>query len=124
MSTRLQQAQLIQDANFLNQVAGSLVSAASNVVNEASSTANHNRRVSYAEGIFANPLAQARIIAPGLLSNATIAGDAGGAIGASGTPVSDSDLDYVIASLFDIYSSYYVAIVNSQGGAPSPAFGS
>ena len=108
MATRIQQIQLIQSAAFQQQVAGSLIAAAINVQNEAASTANHTARLAYANAIMLNPTAQAATIMTQMLSNATIAGEAGNTAGASGTPVADSDVDYVIASLFNQFASQFV----------------
>lgn len=103
----------------MQQVCGSLVAAATSVVNEASSTADHARRVSYAQAILSDPLPLAKAIGPGLLTNPTIAAAAGGTAGPSGTPIIDSDLDFVVSSLFDIYADFFVATTNN---APTPVF--
>ena len=66
----------------------------------------------YANAIIVNPLGQAELFAPGLMTNPTLQGEAGNATGSSGTPFSDSDVDYVVASLFDKYANQYATQQN------------
>ena len=108
-ATRLQQYQLLTNSTFAEQVAGSLLAAAFSVVNEAASTTDHANRLAYANSILVsgNPLGQATLMLPMMLTNATIAGEAGNANGASGTPVADSDVDFVVASLFTQFADAY-----------------
>lgn len=110
-STRAQQAQLIKNQTFLDQLAGSLLAAAVQVTNEGANFANHANRLLYANAILVNPAAQAAFMAPGVLTNPTISAEAG-------TPqaVPDGDVDFVVASLFDTYANQYAAQVIS--GAP------
>jgi hypothetical protein len=112
-SLRAQQAQLLQNTSFLDQIAGSLLFAASQVVNEAAGTPNHANRIVYANAIFLNPQQQARTIVPGVLTNATIAA-------AAGTPdsITDNDVDFVVASLFDAYANQHAATLASIAPAP------
>lgn len=117
MSTRLQQTQLILSSTFIEQLAGSLLAAAAQIINEASSTPNHANRLAYARAIFSAPLPNAQFMAPGVLTNATVAGEAGNANGPSGTPISDNDLDFVVASLFDLYANQYADQTNIGGAA-------
>ena len=115
-STRLQQAQLLSNQLFLGQLAGSLLNAAAQVLNEAASTANHVNRIAYARSIIASPMAAANFMAPGMLTNSTIAANAGSSNGASGTPETDNDVDFVVASLFDTYANQLSA--QSISGPP------
>jgi hypothetical protein len=110
-STRAQQAQLIKNQTFLDQLAGALLAAASQVINESANAQNHANRLAYANAILVNPALQASFMAPGVLTNATISAEAG-------TPqtIPDSDMDFVVASLVDIYANQYAAQVIS--GAP------
>lgn len=78
--------------------------AAINVLNEDAGTPNHAERVSWANQIMQQPAGQAGILLNFVLTNATVSGAAGNPPGDSGTPVSDSDMDYVIASLFDRFA--------------------
>jgi len=107
-STRAQQAQLLRSTVFLDQIAGALIAAATNILNEDPATANHLVRRAYANAILTNPLEQAAFFAPGMLTNPTVAASAGNAPTASGTPIADGDVDYVVASLFDAYADQYV----------------
>jgi hypothetical protein len=109
MSTRAQQAKILRDPTVLDQLAGVLLNAAFNVVNEATGTPNHANRIIFANLIFTNCQQAALVVAPGLMTNATIAGQAGNAAGASGTPFSDSDVEFVVASLFDVYANQAAA---------------
>jgi hypothetical protein len=111
MSTRAQQTQLIRDSGFLDQLAGSLLYTANQVVNEASTTANHINRIAYANSIFLSPQSAASFMAPGILTNATISAEAG-----TPSSISDSDMDYVVASLFDKYANQYAASHNIGAG--------
>jgi hypothetical protein len=121
MATRAQQAQLIRDPVFQDQVQGALLAAAAQIFNEDPTAPNHASRRAWANAIYASPEAQARAFMPGMLTNATIAASAGNAPGDSGTPVSDSDVDYVVSSLFNVYATQYAA----QGPMQSPlSFGS
>lgn len=109
MSTRAQQAQILRNADVIDQLAGALLAAAFNVTNEASTAPNHENRTLFANLIFLNPVQAASVMAPGLMTNATLQASAGNAPGASGTPFSDSDVDYVVASLFDTYANQAAA---------------
>ena len=111
-STRAQQAQLLTNPTFVQQVMGSLLAAAAQILNEAASTANHANRLLWANAIYINPQAQTQFFLPGMLSNATISGEAGSAPGASGTPCLDSDVDFVVASLWNIYANQFAAQQN------------
>lgn len=109
MSTRAQQAQVIKNPTTLDQLAGALLAAAVQVVNEPTSQPNHANRILFANLILLNPLQAATTMAPALMTNPTLAGQAGNAPGASGTPFADSDVDYVVASLFDVYATQAAA---------------
>ena len=115
-STRAQQAEIIRNSTVIDQITGSLLAAAYNVINEAANTTNHANRLVYANAILVNPLAQAQFFAPALMTNATLQGEAGNAAGASGTPFADSDVDFVVAGLFNNYANQYVAQLNSGAG--------
>jgi hypothetical protein len=112
MSTRAQQAQLLDDVTFKLQVKGALLAAAANILQEAPTTPNHDNRIKWANAIYVNPQQQMQFFLPGMLTNPTIAASAGGAGGPSGTPVSDNDVDFVVASLFDKYATQYAAQQN------------
>jgi hypothetical protein len=107
MATRAQQAQLLRNQNFQDQVEGALLAAAFNVINESPDAPNHRNRLAWANAIYTNPTAQMKFFLPGMLTNPTVAAEAGKAAGDSGSPVTDSDVDYVVASLFDIYANQY-----------------
>lgn len=109
MSTRAQQAQVIKTAATLDQLAGALLAAAVQVVNESAGQPNHANRVLFANLILLNPQSAAVTMAPALMTNATLAGQAGNVPGASGTPFSDSDVDFVVASLYDVYATQAAA---------------
>ncbi len=91
---------------------GSLLAAAANILNEGTGVANHANRLAWANAIYVNPSAQTQFFLPGVLTNSTIAGEAGNTAGASGTPCSDSDIDYVVASLWNNYANQYAAQQN------------
>jgi hypothetical protein len=112
------QAQLIRNPAFQDQVQGALLAAAAQILNEDPTTPNHANRRAWANAIYASPEVQVRAFLPGMLTNATIAASAGNAPGDSGTPISDSDVDYVVASLFTVYADQYAA----QGPMQSPLF--
>jgi hypothetical protein len=112
MSTRLQQIQLILSSTFIEQLAGSLLASAAQIVHEAANAPDHTNRLAYARSIIGNPIAAAQFMAPGVLLNSTIAGEAGNPNGDSGTPIPDSDLDFVVASIFDIYADQYASQMN------------
>jgi hypothetical protein len=107
MATRAQQAQLLRNQTFQDQVQGALLAAAFNVINESADTPNHANRLLWANAIYTNPVEQMKFFLPGMLTNPTVAAEAGAPNGDSGTPVTDSDVDYVVASLFDTYSNQY-----------------
>jgi hypothetical protein len=111
-STRAQQAQLISNQTFIQQVMGSLLAAAALILNEGDSVTNHANRLAWANAIYTNPLEQTMFFIPGVLTNATISGEAGNAAGASGTPCADSDIDFVVSSLWNNYANQYVAQTN------------
>jgi hypothetical protein len=95
---------LLSNPDFQKQVVGALLMAAINVVNEEASTAHHAERLKWARQILQQPSGQAGLIFNYLLTNPTIAAAAGSAPGPSGTPVLDSDMDFVVASLFDQFA--------------------
>ena len=111
-SLRAAQAQLLRNSSFLDQIAGSLLFSASQIVNEAPGTANHANRAALANAILLNADAQARVFAPGLLTNATVA-----AAAAAPDSISDNDVDFVVASLFDVYANQRAVTVIA---APPP----
>jgi len=110
-STRAQQAQLIKNQTFLDQLAGALLAASVQVTNEGAGAQNHANRLLFANAVLVNPAQQAAFIAPGILTNPTISAEAG-------TPQSipDGDVDFVVAGLFDIYANQYAA--QQISGAP------
>lgn len=112
MSTRLQQTQLILSSTFVEQLAGSLLAAAAQIINEAPNAADHTNRLLYARSILAAPIPAAQFMAPGILLNSTVAAEAGNPNGDSGTPISDSDLDFVVASIFNVYADQYASQPN------------
>lgn len=116
MSTRAQQAQVIRNPAVLDQLAGALLAAAFNVINESAQAPNHAHRVLLANLILSNPQQQALIVAPALMTNPTLAAQAGAASGSSGTPFADSDIDYVVSSLYDTYADQ-AAAQGLTGGA-------
>lgn len=88
-------------------MAGSLLAAAINVLNEAADFQNHANRIRYAAAVLENPtLASANILSY-VLTNVTIAGQAGDQPGPSGTPFLDGDIDFVMASLFDQFANKF-----------------
>ena len=113
MSSRAQQFRLIKDDTFQARVSGALLAASSQILNEAATAPNHENRLRWANAIFASPEQQTAFFLPGVLTNATIAGAAGNVpLAASGTPISDGDIDYVVASLFDSYANQFAAQQN------------
>jgi hypothetical protein len=112
MSTRLPQTQLILRSTFVEQLAGALLAAAAQIINEASSATDHGNRLAYARAIIANPIPAAQFMAPGVLLNSTIAAEAGNPNGDSGTPIPDSDLDFVVASIFNTYADQFASQMN------------
>ena len=113
MSTRAQQAQLLDSVIFQAQVKGALLAAAAQVIQEPASAPSHAHRLSWANAIYTNPQAQMLFFLPGTLTNPTVAASAGNAPGESGTPIDDNAMDYVVASLFDSYAAQYAAQLTS-----------
>jgi methylmalonyl-CoA mutase cobalamin-binding subunit len=111
-SLRAAQAQLLRNSSFLDQIAGSLLFSASQIVNESAGAANHANRATLANAILQNPASQASVFAPGLLTNATIA-----AAAATPDAITDNDVDFVVASLFNVYANQRAA---TQIAAPPP----
>jgi len=99
--TRAQQFEILSDKTFLDQLAGSLMTAAINVLNEADTTQNHVNRLKYAQLVFDSGLFQARNAVGLVMGNPTMAANAGNPPGGSGTPFPDGDVDFVVASLWD-----------------------
>lgn len=102
MATRAQQAQLLRNPAFQDQVEGALIHAASQILQEAQSTANHENRLRWANAIVANSRGQMQFFLTGTLTNASVAASAG-----DPASISDNDIDYVVASLFDAYANQY-----------------
>ena len=111
MSTRAQQAQLLKDQTFQDQVEGALIAAASNVMNEAAGAPHHEPRLKWANAIIASSRQQMAFFLAGMLTNPSISANA-----ATPLAISDGDVDYVVASLFDKYADQYAAQQNI--GAP------
>jgi hypothetical protein len=107
-STRAQQAQALKNATVLDQLAGSLLAAASQVLNEDPATADHENRLKFANAIILAPAQAAAAMVPALMTNATLQGQAGDPAGPSGTPFSDSDVDFVVAGVFNTYADQYI----------------
>jgi hypothetical protein len=112
-ATLAQQAQLLTNPTFIQQVQGALIAAAAAIIQEATTTADHANRIAWANAVIGNPTGQTAYFLPGMLTNSTIVGEAGNAAGASGTPCPDSDVEYVVASLWNIYADNYAAQLNS-----------
>lgn len=110
MATRIQQIDFLQSPAFQKQLAGSLLAAAINVGNEDTATANHKERASWARAIVQAPQVQASTMLNYVLSNPTVASAAGGPNTDSGTPVTDSDLDYVVASLYTRFALQFAGV--------------
>jgi hypothetical protein len=107
MATRIQQFQVLQNPAFQQQLASCLLFAAINVLAEDAGTANHVNRVKWANAIVLSPLGQAATVLNYTMTNPTIAAAAGNAPGPSGTPFADSDIDFVVASLFDKFATQF-----------------
>jgi hypothetical protein len=89
------------------------LNAAAQIVNEASSTADHANRLAFARAVISSPIPIATSMTAAILMNATIAGEAGNvALSGSGTPVLDSDVDFVVASIFNTFADRFVASTN------------
>ena len=104
MSTRAQQAQLLRNQGFIDQIQGALIAAVVNVLNEPSEAADHESRLKWANAIIGNRDAQTQFFITGMLTNPAIAGNAG-----DPSSISDGDVEYVIASLFTKYAIRYAA---------------
>lgn len=110
MSTRIQQINLLQSPDFQRQLAGSLLAAALNVLNEDPATERHAERVTWAKAIMQSPNVQGALMLNYVLGNPTLAAAAGGPNTDSGTPISDSDLDYVVSSLYTQFAVQYSGV--------------
>ena len=108
-TTRIQQIELLASSAFQSQVTSCLLFAAINVLNEPANTGNHVNRLAWAKAIFKDPRSEAAKNLTYLLTNATVAANAGNPIGASGTPFVDSDIDFTVASLFDQLANNFAA---------------
>ena len=86
-------------------------------LHEATSNTDRANRIAWANAVIGNPVAHTLYFVPGMLTNSTIVrwrlGEAGNPAGASGTPCPDSDVEYVVASLWNIYADQYAAQQNS-----------
>lgn len=102
----------VVDQNVINQIAGALMTAAAQIFNEGTSAPDHANRLLYARYVFQSPLQAAAFMAPGIFSNSTIASEAGGAVGASGTPFPDNDVQFVVNSIITTYADQYAAQIN------------
>ena len=111
MSTRAQQAQLLRDQAFQDQVEGALIHAASQILQEAAGAPNHQNRLVWANAIVSSSGPQMKFFLTGMLTNSTIEASA-----SDPSAITDGDVDYVVASLFDQYANQYAAQQNI--GAP------
>lgn len=103
-TARIEQARFIRNEDFRDQLTGCLIYAANQVVAEADTTPDHGPRYQWAQAILQNPQNQVQKFAPFVLANPTIATAA-----AAGTPPTDSDIDYVVASLFTDFAKLSAA---------------
>jgi hypothetical protein len=102
----------VTDQTVITQIAGALMTAASQIFNEGARVPDHANRLAYARYVFQAPLQAAAFMPPGIFSNPTIAGEAGGTVGASGTPFPDNDVQFVVNSIINIYADQFVAQIN------------
>lgn len=79
------------------------------MLNESVNTTDHQNRIAYANAILMNPTQQAQFMLPGIMTNPTLLGQAGDPAGASGTPFTDADTDFVVSSLYSKYADQYAA---------------
>ena len=96
MVTYLQMYNLLSDGSLLAKATIAVMSAATDVINESPVTANHAKRLSWAQYALANPQDEAKRFMWGLVSNATIA--------AAGSNAIDSDVQFVVNSYVDSMS--------------------
>ena len=96
MATYLQMYNLLADGSLLAKTTIAVMSAATAVVNESAGTANHAKRLLWAQYALANPQDEAKRFMWGIVSNATIA--------AAGSNAVDSDVQFVVNSYVDSMS--------------------
>lgn len=107
MATRIQQIQLLQNTAFQDQLASCLLFAGINILNEDASATNHAARLAWARQILDQPRGQAARIINYTMTNPTLSAGAGNPVGQSGTPFLDSDIDFVVAGLFDTFATQF-----------------
>jgi hypothetical protein len=97
--TLLASRQLAQNQAFQDRVRVALVTAAVNLLAEDPTTANHNRRASFANRVLMGPGPWGAIIAEAVAVNTTIAASA-----ANGDEIPDGDIQFVVNGLIDAYA--------------------
>lgn len=99
MSNLLAARDLSKKPEFIDRVAMAAVEAAVNVSAEPLETANHTNRNNLAVRVLASPRRWGELMAAAVALNGTI-----NAAHAAEEPISDSDISFTVASLWDAYA--------------------
>lgn len=83
--------------NFKHRAAVAIAKAAADILAEAANTTNHAQRSTWASKALGDPIGMAGKMAFGIMTNATLQG--------AGDAMLDSDIQFVVNSLVDAYST-------------------
>lgn len=92
---------------FAARVAMCLMIAGLNVANEDPATANHANRLAFAQRVLKNEINSKVVAAAAVAYNSTLQATINSAPTQLGANIPDSDLQFVVNGLFDLYANAY-----------------
>jgi hypothetical protein len=99
------------DATFAARVAMVLMTLAINVTNEDPTTANHANRIAFAQ-MHMRGLINCKLLGAGSIAyNTTLQSEIESNPGLLGASIPDSDLTYVISSIYNNFADAYAAVL-------------
>lgn len=87
-----------QDSTFIQRVAMSLVTQATNIASEAPATANHTNRANLAKAVVASPLVWAALFALGVVDNQALE------TAALAAALADASIDNSVSAIWNTYA--------------------
>lgn len=100
-----------RNETFAARTAMCLTIAAINVANEADTTPNHANRLAFAQRVLKNEINSKLVAAAAIAYNGTLQAEINAAPSQFGASVPDSDLQFVVNSLIDLFANAYAAAV-------------
>jgi hypothetical protein len=98
-----------RDDTFAARVAMAMMTLAINVCNEDPITSNHVNRLAFAQKHLLGLVNSKNLAAAAIAYNATLQSEIESNPAGLGTTIPDSDLSYVLSSLFNVFANAYAA---------------